>query len=192
MLAKTRSLLRAEHDLEVSLAMITDSVRRTTIFDLVRVSPALVKRTVPREAGLARTLLGTFAIWHWISSNADILVAAFHDGEIVGRAILAHVFGVSEFEQSLDVPLRVSAPFCMSRQAHSKSFVWSWNRQRFLRCDVSGLGHLDHLEGSSDLVESDLLLEWTVVPHMDLEVVGGSCFEGSIRDGGVLWSRSHC
>ena len=59
--------------------MVADRISRAAVLGLVRVGPALVQRAVPREAGLACTLLGALAIRDWVNAYTYILVAAFYN-----------------------------------------------------------------------------------------------------------------
>ena len=106
--------LRTEDNLECCLPVITDSIRRAPKAGLPRTSPTLIRRAVPREAGLRRTILVVR-----IDTDPNVRITAFHDTEIISRSRLTGVFAVAKFEKSLRRPLASSAPFCVTRESHS-------------------------------------------------------------------------
>lgn len=91
-----RSLVGAEDDLEVHLAVVADGVCGAAVLDLVGVGPALGQVAVVGRA----LLLGALGLGR-VDGEADVVVAAFHDGDVVGSAVEAVVFAVAELEEGL-------------------------------------------------------------------------------------------
>lgn len=162
---------RAEDDFKVSLAEVANRISRTSILSLIRVSPALVQRALPREAGLAKTLLRALTIRDRIRANANIFITTLHDGKVVSSTILASILAVAKLEKSLRLPLPSSAPFGVAGKAHAEVFEGSGDFKHLLGLDVGWLRAFEHLEAAGDLVEGDLLGEGAVVPDVDGESV---------------------
>lgn len=159
----------AKDDLEVGLAVVADRISRAAVLCLIRVGPALVQRAVPWEASLARTLLGALAVRDGISANANVAIAAFHDGKIVSSTVHASVLTVAKLEKSLCLPLTSSAPFGVAGKTHAEILEGSGDGELLLGRNVCWLRALEHLEVSGDLVKSDLLGEFAVVPDVHVE-----------------------
>jgi hypothetical protein len=174
---------RTKDDLEVGLAEVADRISRTSILSLIRVRPALVQRAVPGETSLAGTLLGALAVRDRVSTDTNIAIAALHDGEVVSRTVLAGILTVAEFEKSLSLPLTGGAPFGVAGETHAKVFEGSGDSDHLFGRDVRWFGAFEHLEATSDLVESDLLGERTVVPDIDVESICVT-FDESVVDWG--------
>lgn len=183
--------LRAENDLEVRLAVIANGVSRAAILDLVWVSPALIKRALPREARLAQALLRPFAVGDGVDADANVAVAAFHDGEVVSSAVFAGILAVAELDKGLGLPLPSSAPFCVTREADAKILVRSSDGVHLLWGDVDRLRAFEHLEAAGDLVKRELLGERAVVPDVDVERVSGATLDESIGDRGSSGRQGH-
>lgn len=163
--------------------MIANCISRAAILGLIRVGPTLVQRAVPGEADLARTLLGAVSVGDRVDADADVLVAAIYDGEVVRRAVLAGVLAVAEFEEGLRLPLACSAPLGVAGQPHAQVFVRGDEGVLLLWGDVGGLGALEHLEVAGDLVETELLSEGAVVPDVDVERAAGAALDKSVVNG---------
>jgi hypothetical protein len=159
----------AKDDFKVSLAVVADRISRTTILGPIRIGPALVQWAVPREASLARTLLGAFTVGDGISANANVAIATLHNGKIVSSTIHTGILTVAKFEKSLCLPLTSSAPFGVTGKTHTEIFEGSGDGELLLGRNVRWLRALEHLEVSGDLVEGNLLGEFAVVPDVDVE-----------------------
>ena len=81
------------------------------------------------------------------------------------------------------LPLASGAPLGVARKAHAEVFVRSNDGVHLIWSDVGGLGALDHLEAAGDLVESELLGEWTVVPDVDVERAPGATLDKNVVHG---------
>jgi hypothetical protein len=97
---------------------------------------------------------------------------------------LAIILAVAEFEQSLVLPLAISAPLGVAGKAHADVFVRGDDGVHLLGGDVDGRGALDHLVfGIDDLVEGELLGEGAVVPDIDVESALGAALDKGVVDG---------
>lgn len=163
-----RTRLRAEDNLEIRLTLVAYGVGRRSLIDLVRSSPALARRAIPREARFRRA--GSITA-DGVRTNANIAIAAFHHGEVVSGALFASVGAVAEFKESLRAPLAAGAPFGMSGQAHTLRVEGRVDNCGLTGRDVSGLRLLQHLEKGLDLVERDLLGPLALVDHVEPECI---------------------
>ena len=156
--------LRAVDHSEVSQALVAHGVSWAAVRILIWVRPALVQRAVVRVANFARA--GRI---RWVDCDANVRGAAFHDRQVISRAILAFIVAVAELEQRLRVPLASSAPLSHTRETHAGRCVRCRDRVRHARSDVDRGRHLDRVEGGGDLVERELLSVGAVVQHVDVE-----------------------
>lgn len=112
----------AEDDFESRLALVADCISGAAVRLLIGLGPALRRSTVSGRADFARALLAGLAVDGWVHSNANIVVTAFHNANVVGSAVKAIVLTVPEFEQRLVLPLRGDTLFGVSRDAHAGVF----------------------------------------------------------------------
>lgn len=162
---------RTKDDLKIRLAIVANRISRATIPGLIRVSPALVQRAIPREACLTETLLRPLPIRNRIRANTNIAITTLHNRKVVSGPILTSILTISKLEKRLRLPLARSSPFGVAREAHTEVFEGRGDSEHFLGCDVGGFGAFKHLEAAGDLVEGYLFGEGAVVPDVDVERV---------------------
>jgi len=162
---------RAENDLKIRLPKIANRISRTPILSLIRISPALIQRTLPRKTSLTKTLLRTLPIRNRIRADANILITILHNRKVVSSPILTSILTISKLEKSLCLPLARSAPFGVAGEAHAEVFEGSGDFEHLFGFDVGWVRAFEHLEAASDLVEGDLFGPRAVVPDVDGESV---------------------
>jgi len=165
---------RAKDNLERRLALVTDSISRTAVRSLVRVSPSLGKIAVARGADLARAFVAGFAVDGRVHGKPDVLVvlAAVHFGQVVRCAVQVAVLGVAELEQGLGLPLACEAPFGVAGEAHAGLFVGCGDGLGSVGGDGDGVHVREHVEGRGDLVEAEVLGGVALVADFDVDGVG--------------------
>ena len=180
--------LWAEDNLEVHLSVVADHVSWATVRHLVRVSPALRRVTVAGVADLAGAVAAANAILQdRVHGNANIALAAFHDREVVSRALEAIVLAVAKFEEGLFGPLAASAPFGVTRKTHADAVVGSCNGLCLVRPNADRVASLEHLEAASDFVNAELLGGRAVVADLDVESIGTAGGRAALDEVGVDW-----
>jgi hypothetical protein len=174
--------LRAEDNLEIHLAVVANTVSWTAIRHLVRVGPALRRVAVAWVADLVGAVAAVGAVGEdGVHSNANIALAAFHDGEIVSGALEAVVCAVAELEEGLWGPLTGGTQLSMTGKTHANALVRGRDGLRLALCDGNGVAGLEHLEGSGDFVDAKVLLGRAVVADLDVEGIGTAA-GGATRD----------
>lgn len=153
--------------------MITNRISRRPISHLIRVRPPLIKRTIPRETSLTRTIPRPLPVRNGIDAHSNIAITALHDGQIVRRPFLSGILAVAELEEGLRFPLSADAPFGVAGEAHAEVFERRGERRVLLGREVGGFAALEHLEVAGDLVEGELFGERAVVVEVDVEGVAG-------------------
>lgn len=162
---------RAENDLEIRLPKIANRISRTPILSLIRISPPLIQRTLPRKTSLTKTLLRALPIRDRIRANANILITTLHNRKVVSRTVLTSILTIPKLKQSLCLPLACCAPFGVAGEAHAEVFEGSGDSKHLLGFDVGWVRAFEHLEAAGDLVEGDLFGEGAIVPDVDGESV---------------------
>jgi hypothetical protein len=152
-------------------ASSTNRISRTPILSLIRISPPLIQRTLPRKTSLTKTLLRALPIRDRIRANANILITTLHNRKVVSRTVLTSILTIPKLKQSLCLPLACCAPFGVAGEAHAEVFEGSGDSKHLLGFDVGWVRAFEHLEAAGDLVEGDLFGEGAVVPDVDGESV---------------------
>ena len=163
----------AEDDFESRLALVADCISGAAVRLLIGLGPALRRSTVSGRADFARALLAGLAVDGWVHSNANIVVTAFHNANVVGSAVKAIVLTVPELEQRLVLPLRGDALFGVGRDAHAGVFERRGDGLGGVGGHGEGVHALEHLEGAGDLVHAEVLGPRALVADFDAESVGG-------------------
>jgi hypothetical protein len=164
----------AEDDFESRLTLVADSISRAAVRLLIGLGPALRRSTVSGRADFARALLASLTINSRVHSNADIILTAFHNANVVSRAVQAIVLTIPELEQGLVLPLRGDALFGVGGDAHAGVFEGRGDGLGGVGGHGEGVHALEHLEGGCDLVHAEVLGAGALVADFDAEgVVGG-------------------
>jgi hypothetical protein len=174
----------AEDNLERGLALVADGIGRAAVRLLVRLGPALRRRTVSRRAHFARALLAGLAIDSRVNSNAHVVLTPLHNANIIGCAVLAAVRAVPELEQGLVLPLRGDAFVGVCGDSHAGVFEGRGDGLGSVSVDGDWGHALEHLKGAGDLVHAEVFGGGALVADFDLEGVGGG--RGAARDVLVL------
>lgn len=163
----------AEDDFESRLALVADCISGAAVRLLIGLGPALRRSTVSGRADFARALFASLAVDSRVHGNANIVVTAFHNANVVGSAVKAIVLTVPELEQRLVLPLRGDTLFGVSRDAHAGVFEGRGDGLSGVGGHGEGVHTLEHLEGAGDLVHAEVLGPGALVADFDAESVGG-------------------